>query len=91
MSIAVELRYRRTGLARRLIYAALAQQPARVRTISLEVRAENAGARALYEQLGFLVSRRIRKYFADGADALEYRAPIQSVLDACRAHLEHDG
>jgi ribosomal-protein-alanine N-acetyltransferase len=84
LSIAVETRYRRTGVARRLMYAALAQQSAHIRTVSLEVRVNNAGARALYEQLGFRVSRRIRRYYADGADALEYRAPIQSVLDASR-------
>jgi ribosomal-protein-alanine N-acetyltransferase len=81
MSIAVELRYRRSGVARRLIYAALAQVPVPVRTVSLEVRIENTGARALYERLGFRVSRHMRHYYADGAAALEYRAPIQSVLE----------
>ena len=82
MSIAVEHRYRRTGVARRLMYAALAQLSAHIRTVSLEVRVENAGARALYERLGFRVGRKMRKYYADGAAALEYRAPIQIVLDA---------
>jgi ribosomal-protein-alanine N-acetyltransferase len=85
LSIAVELRYRRIGLARRLIHAALAQLSEQVRTVSLEVRVDNAGARALYERIGFRVSRRMRKYYADGGDAMEYCAPIQGVLDACQA------
>jgi ribosomal protein S18 acetylase RimI-like enzyme len=85
LSLAVETRYRRTGLGRRLMCDALAQQSTHTRTVSLEVRIENVGARALYEQLGFRISRRLRKYYADGASALEYRAPMQSVLDACQA------
>jgi ribosomal-protein-alanine N-acetyltransferase len=85
LSIAVEFRYRRTGLVRRLIHAALAQQSAQIRTVSLEVRVDNVGARALYERIGFRVSRSMRKYYADGGDALEYRAPLQGVLAACPA------
>ena len=84
LSIAVDLRQRRSGLGRRLLCEALAQQPVQIRTVSLEVRVENAAARALYEQLGFRISRRMRKYYADGASALEYRAPIQSVLEQCQ-------
>lgn len=85
LSLAVESRYRRTGLGRRLMCGALAQQAAHARTVSLEVRVENLGARALYEQLGFRIRRRMRKYYADGAAGLEYRAPMQSVLEACQA------
>ena len=85
VSIAVDPRYRRNGIALRLLYAALAQQAAPVRTVSLEVRADTAGARALYERLSFRVSRKMRGYYADGAAALEYRASIQNVLDACQA------
>jgi ribosomal protein S18 acetylase RimI-like enzyme len=85
ISIAVEPRYRRTGVARRLVYAALAPHAAQIHTISLEVRLENGAARALYEQLGFRVSRTMRHYYADGAAALEYRAPIQTILQACEA------
>jgi ribosomal-protein-alanine N-acetyltransferase len=86
LSIGVELRYRRRGVARRLLCAAFAQQSARIRTASLEVRERNAGARALYERLGFRVSRRMRRYYADGAAALEYRAPIETILDACQTN-----
>ena len=87
-SIAVDPRYRRIGLARRLLCAALAplaDQSPQIRTVSLEVRVANTAARALYEQLGFRVSRQMRKYYADGAAALEYRAPLPNVLDACQA------
>ena len=87
-SIAVELRYRRAGLGRRLIHAALAQHSAHIRTVGLEVRVDNAAARALYEQLGFRVSRRMRKYYGDGATALEYRASVESVLEAARSSVE---
>jgi [ribosomal protein S18]-alanine N-acetyltransferase len=91
MSIAVELRYRRTGVARRLMYAALAQLSAHIRTVSLEVREENGAARALYERLGFQRSRKMRRHYADGAAALEYRAPIQSVLEAACVQVDHGG
>src|SRR5215471_3835570 len=53
---------------------ALTQQSAHIRTVSFEVRVENARAQALYEQLGFRVSWKMRKYYADSAAALEYRA-----------------
>jgi ribosomal protein S18 acetylase RimI-like enzyme len=80
-SLAVDIAYRRTGLATRLLRDALAHMPAQVGTVSLEVREDNAGARALYEHLGFQVARRIRRYYADGAAALEYRAPLAVVLE----------
>src|SRR5207253_5162824 len=66
VSLAVDPAYRRTRLATRLLRDALAQMPAQVRTVSLEVRADNAGARALYEHLGLQLARRIRSYYADG-------------------------
>jgi ribosomal-protein-alanine N-acetyltransferase len=80
VSVAVDMPYRRTGLATRLLRDALAPLPNQVRTVSLQVRADNTGARAMYEQLGFQVVRRIRRYYADGAAALEYRAPLAVVL-----------
>ncbi len=88
LSLAVESRYRRTGLGRRVLCDALARYSAQTGTVSLEVRVENVGARALYEQLGFRISRRMRKYYADGAAALEYRAPIERVLEACQAAVD---
>ena len=85
VSLAVDLRYRRRGLARQLLSHALTDQPHEIRTVSLEVREDNAGARALYERLGFHVTRRIRKYYPDGGTALRYRAPLQDVVEACQA------
>ena len=80
VSLAVDPTYRRTGLATRLLRDALADLPAQVSTVSLEVREDNTIARALYEHLGFQVARRVRRYYADGAAALEYRAPLAVVL-----------
>jgi [ribosomal protein S18]-alanine N-acetyltransferase len=80
VSLAVDPSYRRTGLATSLLRDALTQLPAQVRTVSLEVREDNTAARALYEHLGFEKTRRLRRYYADGAAALEYRAPLPEVL-----------
>ena len=84
VSLAVDSQYRRRGLARQLLSRALMDQPQEIRTVSLEVREENSGARALYERLGFQVTRRMRKYYPDGATALRYRAPLQDVVEACQ-------
>jgi ribosomal protein S18 acetylase RimI-like enzyme len=84
VSLAVDTPYRRRGLARQLLSQALIDQPPEIRTVSLEVREENSGARALYERLGFQVIRRMRKYYPDGAAALRYRAPLQDVVEACQ-------
>ena len=80
VSLAVDASYRRTGLATRLLRDALAPLAAQVRTVTLEVRTDNNAARSLYEQLGFQLARRIRRYYADGAPALQYRAPLSVVL-----------
>src|SRR5712691_7596302 len=80
VSLAVDPSYRRTGLATRLLRDALAHLHVQVATVSLEVREDNTGARALYKHLGFQVARRLRRYYADGATALEYHAPLAEVL-----------
>ena len=80
VSLAVDQRWRRQGVASRLLRTALAQVPEEICTAVLEVRPDNGGARALYDSLGFRVTRRLRHYYADGTAALEYRAPLSVVL-----------
>jgi ribosomal protein S18 acetylase RimI-like enzyme len=84
VSLSVDISYRRTGLATRLLREALSSMPAEVRTVSLEVRDDNTGARLLYEKLGFQVVGRFRRYYPDGATALEYAAPLALILERAR-------
>jgi [ribosomal protein S18]-alanine N-acetyltransferase len=44
--------------------------------IGLEVRADNAPARALYAGLGYAEERRLPRYYEDGADALRLHRGI---------------
>ena len=75
MNIAVHPDYRRKGIARQLVtelVAALAKKG--VHSLALEVRASNAPAIALYEQLGFQqVGRRPNYYRNPREDALILR------------------
>ena len=72
MNVAVHPDYRRKGIARQLVtelVAALAKKG--VHSLALEVRASNAPAIALYEQLGFQqVGRRPNYYRNPKEDAL---------------------
>lgn len=62
---------RRTGLARRLVEAALARAGERgVARILLDVSETNRAARALYAGLGFETDGLRKAYYADGSDAL---------------------
>ncbi len=64
---------RRRGLARALVAAGLARlRGERVEVCHLEVRVDNHGAVALYENLGFERTGRRRGYYRDGTDALIY-------------------
>ena len=67
-TIAVRPKYRRRGLARALIAAALAAYPNADR-VHLEVRPTNRAALALYESLGFRTTGRRPRYYGD-EDAL---------------------
>ncbi len=75
MNVAVDPAYRRQGIALRLLtglQAALAAQG--VHSLTLEVRASNAPAIALYERLGyFQAGRRPHYYFKPKEDALILR------------------
>ena len=77
-NIAVDRALRRRGIGRFLLTQTLenARQRA-VRTVFLEVRATNTGARGLYEALGFRVIGRRKGYYYDtGEDALVMEAEL---------------
>jgi [ribosomal protein S18]-alanine N-acetyltransferase len=71
VSIAVDRRWRRVGIAQALIRHTLARlRRARVATLSLMVRAANRGAIALYHELGFRRVRRVPRYYENGEDGV---------------------
>ena len=72
LTLAVLPRRRRHGLGRRLLDGVLASMAERsVRTVWLEVRVSNEGARAMYAQAGFIASGVRRSY---------YRRPVEDAL-----------
>ena len=77
-NLAVHPEWRRRGVARRLLAAALAEGVARGVTLAfLEVRPSNTRALALYESLGFqVIGRRNGYYFDTGEDALVMEARL---------------
>lgn len=75
MNIAVSPDYRRQGIARELVLELIRQlKKADVHCLTLEVRASNEPAIALYDSLGFIqVGRRPRYYLKPTEDALILR------------------
>ena len=75
MTVGVAPQFRRQGLGRRLMDQILdTARQAGCREVHLEVRADDAGAQALYTGLGFeRIGRRRRYYRSDGADAVIMR------------------
>lgn len=67
-SIAVLPEYRRRGLARALISAALSSIPAG-NVVDLFVRVDNEPALKLYKSMGFQVTRKLPHYYTDRTDA----------------------
>ena len=80
MNVAVHPDFRRRGIARHLVEALVAGLKERdCHSLTLEVRASNAPAIALYEALGFLeVGRRRNYYRAPKEDALILRKEWQA-------------
>lgn len=65
MQIAVEPRFRRCGLARRLMmYEIERKRAAGMRQMQLEVRCSNTAAQCLYSSLGFHAVGKRRNYYA---------------------------
>ena len=75
MNVAVTAEYRRRGIAEQLVTALVAELKAMgSHSLTLEVRASNAPAQALYDKLGFAqVGRRPRYYQNPREDALILR------------------
>ncbi len=69
--LAVHPEHRGAGIGSRLLsqsLAALAREGAR--TVKLEVRDDNEGAKQLYRDFGFEPLRRVPRYYNDGSDAI---------------------
>lgn len=80
VSIAVDPRFRRLGVAQALLRRTLSRlRAAGVTRLSLMVRARNAAAIALYWSFGFRRTGRAARYYENGEDgvrmALELRSP----------------
>ena len=68
-TIGVAPEHRRRGLARMLVHEVERSFLARgVTTVRLEVRVDNLVAQQLYEHLGYVVVRRMNRYYANGDD-----------------------
>lgn len=69
---------RRLGIGRRMLVALVdLSLELKARRMTLEVRASNAAAQALYEELGFKITgRRVSYYTDDGEDALVMTTPL---------------
>ncbi len=73
-SVAVDPRWRSMGLGRQLIEAAEKQARRDGRQgMSLEVRTDNVGARALYLRLGYQEQVQLPAYYEDGAPGVRLR------------------
>jgi [ribosomal protein S18]-alanine N-acetyltransferase len=82
-TIAVARRFQGRGLARRLLAAAEKSAMRRGRRIMrLEVRADDAGAIALYETSGYQLFGRRRRYYDNRIDALRFDKPLGRELRA---------
>lgn len=69
--IACKPEFRRQGLARKLIEAAIEEaRTQEAENFSLEVRAGNQPAIALYESMGFILLHRAKNYYEGVEDAL---------------------
>jgi ribosomal-protein-alanine N-acetyltransferase len=76
-TIAVADRARRRGLGRTLMLALLNEARRRgAAEVFLEVRADNPGARALYESLGFVEIAVRPRYYRGGVDAVIMRLAV---------------
>ncbi len=68
-TIGVSPEHRRRGLARIMLLSIEQGFAVRgVTTVRLEVRTDNAGARQLYERIGYAITQRLRRYYSTGDD-----------------------
>ena len=77
LTLAVQPRCRREGVAAGMLHAAMAEARTRGAIVMfLEVATNNDPARALYARAGFTEVGRRPRYYADGSDALVLRAGL---------------
>lgn len=77
LKVGVAPEARRRGIARELLARVAADaRDLGAQECSLEVRAANAGAQALYEALGFHALGTRPRYYSDGEDALIMQGPL---------------
>lgn len=68
-TIGVAPEHRRRSLARIMLFSIEQGFAVRgVTTVRLEVRTDNSGARQLYEQIGYTITQRMRRYYSTGDD-----------------------
>jgi [ribosomal protein S18]-alanine N-acetyltransferase len=84
-SLAVDPATQGRGLARALFHALMRRLPRRISGVSLEVRADNAAARALYQRLGMEPTHQLPRHYPEGGDGLRYHAARRVVLSASRS------
>jgi len=71
ITIAVDPEYRRMGIGERLMREVLnILKELGCQSVYLEVRISNEPAINLYKKLGFVIKKRVPKYYKDGEDAL---------------------
>lgn len=72
-SLAVDPQERGRGIGGLLVRQLAKRLPRDITAMSLEVRQDNAAARALYERLGFTVHEDLPGYYPDGGAAVRLR------------------
>lgn len=92
LKVGVDPAHRRRGVARGLLARVAADaRDLGASTCSLEVRVGNAGARSLYEALGFRSLGERPRYYSDGEDALIMEGPLPvSAHDVAGMELQVD-
>ena len=76
-SVAVAAEAAGRGLGRQLVEAAEAEARRHgCRRMRLEVRADNAGARSLYERTGYRLFAQVEDYYEDGEAALRFEKAL---------------
>ncbi|KAJ1898955.1 N-alpha-acetyltransferase 30 [Kickxella alabastrina] len=72
--VAVDKKYRKRGIGSSLVIRALAQmQRMGADEVILEAEADNRGALAMYEALGFVREKRLHRYYMSGIDAFRLK------------------